>query len=86
MNYRIALCLITRYQLPIDMQRYIEHYTNIGVTDIFVYDNESKSDIKSICDKFTNVFYTFIDEDHIKCIDLNTFETFFTHYKSLTNK
>ena len=65
MNYRIALCLITRYQLPIDMQRYIEHYTNIGVTDIFVYDNESKSDIKSICDKFTNVFYTFIDEDYI---------------------
>lgn len=33
-----------------------------------------------------SVAYTFIREDHIKCIDLNTFETFFTHYKSLTNK
>lgn len=39
------------------------------------------------CDNYTTtheVVYKFIDEDHIKCIDLNTFKTFFTHYKSLT--
>lgn len=29
------------------------------------------------------VVYKFIDEDTIKCIDLNTFRTFFTSYKSL---
>lgn len=29
------------------------------------------------------VVYKFIDEDTIKCIDLLTFKTFFTHYKSL---
>lgn len=29
------------------------------------------------------VVYNFINEDTIKCIDLNTFKTFFTSYKSL---
>lgn len=64
-KYKIALCLITRYQLEIDMQKYIEHYNSTGVTDIFVYDNESKSNIKNVCEKYNNVYYTFIDENYI---------------------